>query len=91
MMNSTNTVIRKASGAAMSAKACGHIRHAGCCACCQRAQLARWTMQLTEATARPQDDLTGDQPAHGSSARFGTVRQDRYSQQVIPDIPRGAS
>jgi hypothetical protein len=53
-MNSTSTVIKKASNAATPAKACGHNRHVGCCACCQRAQLGRWTMQLTEATARAQ-------------------------------------
>jgi hypothetical protein len=57
MTNSTNTVMKNASDAAMSAQACGHNRHVGCCACCQRAQLARWTIQLAEATARPRAAL----------------------------------
>jgi hypothetical protein len=31
-------------------KACGHARHIGCCPECQRAQLARWDVQLAQAT-----------------------------------------
>jgi hypothetical protein len=58
MMNSGRTAINRASNAA-AAKVCGHDRHVGCCACCQRAQLARWTMQLTEATAHPRARLDG--------------------------------
>jgi hypothetical protein len=27
-------------------KPCGHVRHVGTCALCQRAQLARWRAQL---------------------------------------------
>lgn len=59
MMNSKRTVMKQASRGAMSAKACGHIQHVGPCGCCQRAQLARWTMQLTEATAHPRARLNG--------------------------------
>lgn len=33
------------------ARVCGHIRHVGTCAACQRAQLARWQAQLTQASA----------------------------------------
>jgi hypothetical protein len=29
-------------------KPCGHIRHVGTCAPCQRAQLTRWRAQLTQ-------------------------------------------
>jgi hypothetical protein len=33
---------------------CGHARHVGTCAACQRTQLARWHAQLTQAeTSRP--------------------------------------
>jgi len=51
MINSRSTVINEVSTA--TPKRCGHPRHVGCCPCCQRAQLARWSMQLTEATANP--------------------------------------
>jgi hypothetical protein len=34
-------------------KPCGHLRHIGTCAACQRAQLARWNMQLADAQGRP--------------------------------------
>ena len=30
-------------------KSCGHARHVGTCAECQRAQLARWSVQLAQA------------------------------------------
>ena len=30
------------------ARSCGHVRHVGTCAACQRAQLARWRAQLSE-------------------------------------------
>jgi hypothetical protein len=30
-------------------KSCGHIHHVGTCGPCQRAQLARWHAQLTQA------------------------------------------
>lgn len=29
---------------------CSHIRHVGTCPACQRAQLARWRVQLIEAS-----------------------------------------
>jgi len=32
-----------------TAKACGHVRHVGICAVCQRAQLARWSAQAADA------------------------------------------
>jgi hypothetical protein len=57
MINSTNSISNKASGVA--AKACGHARHVGPCPCCQRAQLARWTMQLTAASAPRRGRLVG--------------------------------
>lgn len=31
------------------ARSCGHIRHVGTCAVCQRAQLARWQEQVANA------------------------------------------
>jgi hypothetical protein len=31
---------------------CGHTRHVGTCAACQRAQLARWRAQLREASSQ---------------------------------------
>jgi hypothetical protein len=31
-------------------KPCGHARHVGTCASCQRAQLARWRTQLAQAS-----------------------------------------
>jgi hypothetical protein len=31
-------------------KPCGHTRHVGQCASCQRVQLARWDAQLAEAS-----------------------------------------
>ena len=34
-------------------KPCGHIRHAGACPHCQRAQLARWQRQLAAVTPKP--------------------------------------
>jgi hypothetical protein len=30
------------------AKPCGHTRHVGTCAECQRAQLSRWSVQLAQ-------------------------------------------
>ena len=32
------------------ARACGHDRHVGTCGACQRAQLARWQAQLSQAS-----------------------------------------
>jgi hypothetical protein len=58
MINSRSIVIYNAATAA-TAKACGHVRHVGCCGCCQRAQLSRWTLQLTEVTAHPRARLNG--------------------------------
>ena len=40
--------------------ACAHIRHVGTCPACQRAQLARWRVQLQEATERA--DVSGRWP-----------------------------
>jgi hypothetical protein len=40
---------------ARAPKPCGHVRHVGTCAPCQRAQLARWNAQLAaveQLTAR---------------------------------------
>ena len=34
---------------AHAAKRCGHVRHVGTCADCQRAQLSRWSVQLAQA------------------------------------------
>lgn len=34
---------------AHAAKLCGHVRHVGTCAECQRAQLTRWGAQLAQA------------------------------------------
>jgi hypothetical protein len=34
---------------AHAAKVCGHVRHVGTCADCQRAQLTRWGAQLAQA------------------------------------------
>ena len=31
------------------ARPCGHVRHVGICAVCQRAQLARWSAQVADA------------------------------------------
>ena len=31
-------------------RACGHDRHVGTCGACQRAQLARWQAQLSQAS-----------------------------------------
>jgi len=59
MINSRGTGINNAAKAATLAKACGHVRHVGCCGCCQRAQLSRWTMQLTQVTAHPHAGLNG--------------------------------
>jgi hypothetical protein len=33
-------------------RACGHVRHVGCCPDCQRAQLARWDTQLEQVGRR---------------------------------------
>ena len=33
---------------AHAAKRCGHVRHVGTCADCQRAQLTRWSVQLAQ-------------------------------------------
>jgi hypothetical protein len=31
------------------ARPCGHVRHVGICAACQRAQLAGWSAQVADA------------------------------------------
>src|SRR5690242_17482044 len=41
-------------------KACGHARHVGTCAACQRTQLARWEAQLAEVSLRNARAKRGD-------------------------------
>jgi hypothetical protein len=38
---------------ALLVKQCGHNRHVGTCPVCQRAQLAKWQAQLTQASRAP--------------------------------------
>jgi hypothetical protein len=43
---------------------CGHTRHVGTCAYCQRAQLARWHAQLLAASIDAQVSTVPTRPSH---------------------------
>jgi hypothetical protein len=49
---------------------CGHTRHVGTCAACQRLQLARWRAQLAEAQAA-RDNASGGGGAGNSEGSGG--------------------
>jgi hypothetical protein len=49
----TPTVLNTHAHSAHARKACGHARHVGTCPVCQRQQLARWRIQLTQAHQTP--------------------------------------
>jgi hypothetical protein len=59
MSTSKRSDAERAANVPTPAKACGHDRHVGSCACCQRAQLTRWAEQLVEASTHPRAHLEG--------------------------------
>jgi hypothetical protein len=44
-------------------RSCGHLRHVGTCAACQRAQLARWRAQLSDVEHLAQTRVSEPPPA----------------------------